>query len=305
MSKQHQRKENEYEITQLVEINREQAAELLAETKQILRGKLEEKERRAWESRKEEAEILYISAFSVQTLKLALSHKESLERIQKEVKGCGREACSERSFEEVFQEIVNTLSKGKTAVENPKAFLVGGQPGAGKSGLIRWLEEEFSSNIISINGDDFRKEHPNYDALLTKYGENYIEHTREFSGKMIEELILYFAARKYNLIIEGTLRDIQVPLETSRLLHRHGYQTMLHVMVVKPEKSYLGTLLRYEEMLARGMVARPTPKDFHDKVVERLPDNLQSLYLAKEFDGIALFNREGACLSSTYQVIDL
>ena len=56
------------------------------------------------------------------------------------------------------------------------------------------------------------------------------------------------------------------------------------MLVVKPEKSYLGTLLRYEEMIKWGKIPRMTPKEHHDLVVKNIGDNLEIIYNSKAFD---------------------
>lgn len=51
-------------------------------------------------------------------------------------------------------------------VQNPKAIILGGQPGAGKSLLHRIYKKKFNQNIAIINGDDYRKYHPNIKELI-------------------------------------------------------------------------------------------------------------------------------------------
>lgn len=58
-------------------------------------------------------------------------------------------------------EILNNNARA-TPQQNPKGFVLGGQPGAGKSILIEKIKKELNSNVIVINGDDYRKYHPDY-----------------------------------------------------------------------------------------------------------------------------------------------
>ena len=62
----------------------------------------------------------------------------------------------EDEFKEVFKEIYRDLIKNVSITGEKKAFLLGGQPGAGKSGLTALLEKNYM-DLIVINGDDFRK----------------------------------------------------------------------------------------------------------------------------------------------------
>lgn len=204
---------------------------------------------------------------------------------------------TEKEFEIALKETIFELSNGKKPTEEKRAFLLGGQPGAGKSGMTGILQEE-NTNIIVINGDEFRKKHPHYKELEEKYGKESVEYTKGFSGKMTEALINKLSDKGYNLIIEGTLRTTEVPLKTQQELSKKGYQVEMAVIQVKPQFSYLGTLTRYEEMIKRGLQPRATLEKDHQKVVDNIANNLSELYQKKVFSNIRLFNREGECLYS-------
>jgi len=66
--------------------------------------------------------------------------------------------------------------------------------------------------------------------------------------------------------------------------------------VVKPEKSYLGTLSRYEQMMTKGKIPRMTPKEHHNLVVNNIGNNLETIYNSKVFDNIKLFDRDNNLL---------
>ena len=205
---------------------------------------------------------------------------------------------NDEEFQKKYLKIKKKLVINKNSVEFPKVFVLGGQPGAGKSTLTSKIEESMDKNIIAINGDDFRSSHPNYDNLIKTYGDDSVLYTQKFSNTITEKLIEDLGNKKYNLIVEGTLRTSEVPLKTSRLLHDKGFNTNLSIVCVKPEFSYLGTLERYQKMKENGFIARATPKEAHDNVVTNFAENLSKIYLEKEFDNIEVFTREGKCLYS-------
>lgn len=200
-----------------------------------------------------------------------------------------------------FKKKLEILSKELTyGIERPlekKAFILGGQPGAGKSGITVLLEKE-NKNMIVICGDDFRKEHPHYRELQKMYGKESVEYTKEFAGKMTEALISKLSDEGYSLIIEGTLRTVETPLKTQNELANKGYRVELDVMQVKGELSYLGTINRYEEMLKKGLQARATLKKDHQIVVDKIANNLSEIYQKNLFSNIRLFTREGECVYS-------
>ena len=185
-------------------------------------------------------------------------------------------------LELVFQKILKMYMSSYSSSKNPKVFLLGGQPGAGKSGLENMLN--LKDEYISISGDDYREYHPRFREINLEYGKEASKYTQQWAGQITEKLIEKLAKAKYNLIIEGTLRTAQLPLKEADRFRKLGYEVELHVLAVKPEKSYLGTLLRYEEMIKWGKIPRMTPKEHHDLVVKNIGDNLEVIYNSKAFD---------------------
>lgn len=207
------------------------------------------------------------------------------------------EEFSEAEFQKALQRMIRALTHGKTIPDQPKAILLGGQSGAGKTTIHRIKQKEFQGNIIIIDGDSYRSQHPNYLALQEKYGKDSVDYTKEFAGKMVEHLVDELSAQGYHLLIEGTLRTTQVPSQTAQLLNSKGYQVSLAIIATKPELSYLSTLIRYEELYAIDpKQARATPKEHHDGIVENLIDNLRELENTKLFNQIQIYQRDRACV---------
>ena len=164
--------------------------------------------------------------------------------------------------------LIDVCYRDYAETARPKAYLVVGQPGAGKTQIIREICKE--KDIAYINGDGFRKFYPEYHELYRKHGDELVNITKGFSGAITERLIEKLSDKRLDLIIEGTLRTTDVPEKTRALLSQKGYKTELDLIVVKPEISWLRTRRRYEEMKKEGMTPRMTPKDHHDKVVKSL-----------------------------------
>ena len=209
------------------------------------------------------------------------------------------EEFSEDEFQKALQRTIRalTLTRGKTIPDQPKAILLGGQSGAGKTTIHRIKQKEFQGNIIIIDGDSYRSQHPNYLALQEKYGKDSVDYTKGFAGKMVEYLVDELSKQGYHLLIEGTLRTTQVPRQTAQLLRKKGYHISLAVIGTKPELSYLSTLIRYEELYTiNPNQARATPKEHHDGIVEHLVDNLRELENDKLFDRIQIYQRDRTCI---------
>ncbi|MFD3449468.1 zeta toxin family protein [Microbacteriaceae bacterium 4G12] len=200
---------------------------------------------------------------------------------------------SEDQFQDRFQELKYRLSIKKSIQKNPVAYILGGQPGAGKSLLHGLIKDKLSDNVITIDNDTFKQMHPNFDLLVEKYGKDYVAYVTPFSNRMTEALMNHFSNQGFSLTIEGTLRTVETPVKTVTNLKEKGYEVNLYVMAVSKDLSYLGTLARYESMYARSsQTARATDKAIHDTVVSNLPDNLDTLCSGDYFADISLFTRE-------------
>ena len=193
-----------------------------------------------------------------------------------------------------FKEILGYYKSMYSPTENPKVALLGGQPGAGKSGLENMVN--IKKNYVSISGDDYREYHPRFKEINLEYGREASKYTQQWAAEITEKLIKELRKEKYNLIIEGTLRTAELPLKEANAFKKADYKVELNVVVVKPEKSRLGTLERYEAMLKQGKVPRMTPKEHHDLVVNNIGNNLEIIYNSKAFDNIKLFDRENNLL---------
>ena len=193
-----------------------------------------------------------------------------------------------------FKEILGYYKSMYSPTENPRVALLGGQPGAGKSGLENMVN--IKKNYVSISGDDYREYHPRFKEINVEHGREASKYTQQWAAEITEKLIKELRKEKYNLIIEGTLRTAELPLKEANAFKKAGYNVELNVVVVKPEKSRLGTLERYEAMLKQGKVPRMTPKEHHDLVVNHIGNNLEIIYNSKAFDNIKLFDRENNLL---------
>ena len=158
------------------------------------------------------------------------------------------EKCTEGEFSEKFEELRwNLLNAYRPTLESaPQAFLLGGQSGAGKTTLHKIVHRRLDGNGISINGDDYRKFHPRFLELQRIYGDEAVNYTAPWAGRMTEALIDSLSRIEYNLVIEGTLRTAEVPLKTAELLRQRSYGVSLALMAVKPEISLVSCQIRYE-----------------------------------------------------------
>ncbi|CKC60752.1 type II toxin-antitoxin system toxin PezT [Streptococcus pneumoniae] len=204
---------------------------------------------------------------------------------------------TDSEFKHALARNLRSLIRGKKSSKQPIAILLGGQSGAGKTTIHRIKQKEFQGNIVIIDGDSFRSQHPHYLELQQEYGKDSVEYTKDFAGKMVESLVTELSHLGYNLLIEGTLRTVDVPKKTAQLLKNKGYEVQLALIATKPELSYLSTLIRYEELYAiNPNQARATPKEHHDFIVNHLVDNTRQLEELAIFESIQIYQRNRSCV---------
>lgn len=192
---------------------------------------------------------------------------------------------------------LDTLNKYPNAVpqEKPIAVFIVGQPGAGKSTIINSLENK--DQFIFIDADQYRNLYDDVNNLKNKDIYEYLNQSGKVSGKTVEYLIDDFSNQKYNLLIEGTLRNPDVPVHTAKLLNNKGYTSNMNVMAVKPEESKLSTIDRYLTLedqkinIDKDTLARPVDPKIHDTIAKNLPENLKKVAESNQFNTISIYTR--------------
>ena len=178
------------------------------------------------------------------------------------------------------------------ASKNPIGFVLGGQPGAGKSKLLEKIANNLNGNVLVINADEFRRQHPKFDEIQTKYGDEAPKYTAEFSGKMAEIVLNTALSEKYNIAIEGTFRTAETPLKTIDLMKNQGYKIAVHIQTCPKEISWQNTIERYEAMKKAGLTPRAVDKAHHDLVCYKLGENADKVLQSGKTDEFKVFNRD-------------
>ena len=181
-------------------------------------------------------------------------------------------------------------------VDKPTLYLLGGQPGAGKSTISDRLMEEHP-NAIFINSDTFHELHPKYQEIKEELKSEYIDVTGKFAGEVNKKIVQTLSDQKYNLIIEGTFHSLETPKQITQALQSKGYTAELHALAVPRDISYVGTLSRYFVGKIKG-TGRAVNKEYYDSVAEKFPVNLKSLAESGMFQSMHLHTRDKEIFST-------
>lgn len=201
-------------------------------------------------------------------------------------------AFEDLDVETVVQDEVKLAMSRYQRQAHPRAILLAGQPGAGKTELSSMLSSEMAGDVAFINGDDYRRYHPHRRQLYQKFGADSAGMLSPFSNAVTERLIKKLSVHRMNLVIEGTGRTVEVPKTTAELLTAAGYTVDMAVIAARPEISLISTLLRFYQMEEGGTIPRATAISAHDNVVAVLPGNLDALALLPCISRLSIWDRD-------------
>lgn len=190
--------------------------------------------------------------------------------------------------------------KSLTVVNNPYVIILGGQPGSGKSTCIQEIEQEqrFKGNIIAICNDDVKPFFPNYVKLLTNAPDKTSNIVQPYANVVVNKLREEFSDKKYNLIIEGTMRTSETPLNTIRTLNAKGYKSEAYLISANYYTSRVGCLNRREREILKTGHGRSVPIEKHDEAYNNIPHTLDALIKSDELADIKILDRRNNLIGS-------
>lgn len=192
--------------------------------------------------------------------------------------------------EEIYLRERKDLLSDLTPQEKPLAFILGGQPASGKSKLAKEFMGNFSNdNILFVNGDIYREFHPNRQELINN-PLSYSKETQIFSNVFTENLIREAIENKYNIMVEGTMRNPQVPYNTAKMFKENGYEVEILAISAPSVFTELGLYNRYQEEINFQGWGRLAEIESHNSAVSGILASLDLLYNEKAVDKIHLYS---------------
>ena len=194
--------------------------------------------------------------------------------------------------EQVYTKIERHALDHTVAQEKPRAILLGGQPGSGKSELARMAQHELSQNgrAVVIDADKLRERNPVYQALSLTDPKNAADLTHKEAAEWARRLTTATVQGRRNLVIDGTMRDPKGVLTLAAKLREHGYTVEARVIAVSPEVSINRARLRFEEQMAARGVGRFVNQAQHDVAYKGLADSVSALESARAVDAIRVYD---------------
>lgn len=195
-------------------------------------------------------------------------------------------------FERAKREVIELFLEPESESISPVGMLLGGQPASGKTKLIRFIRNNYAERFTIINGDEFREYHPRYEEIKKLHGLDAPTYTQKFSNAMVEAVKEECIRRRYNIIIEGTMRNPAVIENTAKELKKAGYRCEGHVLAIHCDDSTLGVFQRYEWDWKKTGSGRFSNLDIHDEAYRQIPVNLNTALQHGWLDRIVLYCRD-------------
>ena len=199
---------------------------------------------------------------------------------------------TKKEHETYYEELRNSYIKGKKPVKKPVAVIVGGQAGAGKSGLLEYSKKLFKdSNFIIINGDEIRFFHPKCDEIARLYPELYIEITSQDTNLWTRKLFAELRQKKFNLIFEGTMRNNIIANDGITELQKLGYIVIVRGLAVSYLESMTSILERYESQISQKGWGKLITLNQHNEGYIGMPETINYIEQQNKYDILEIFAR--------------
>lgn len=177
---------------------------------------------------------------------------------------------SEEEFEEMYEEAKKLIiGNRQPSKERPTAIVTGGQPGAGKIGLVLKSKRDFkakSEEVVVLDSDIYRGLYKKSMEIAEKYPELYSEITDKATGKITNRLLNELIQNGYDFIFEGTMAKINIidSLKASPI----KYNIIARLIATSREESLISVFERYVLMIENMGIGRFATIEAHDSRYE-------------------------------------
>ena len=199
---------------------------------------------------------------------------------------------SEGEHDKYYDIIKRLWTETKYPVENPVAVIIGGQTGAGKSGIISYSEKMFiDGNVVTINSDEIKPFHPQSAEIARCYPELYTIITDQESNTWTSRLFEETRNENYNIIFEGTMKNNRVADDAIADLLERGYTVVVRGLAVCDLESRLSILERYEAQVANKGWGRLVVTEHHNQTYNGMPNTIDYIENNGKYDVLEIFRR--------------
>lgn len=172
-----------------------------------------------------------------------------------------------------------------TRVDRPKAIILAGQPGAGKTKMRKEAVESFDAKegFVAIDTDELRASHPRYKTFAKENDRTAAARVQKDASQWSDELIQDTIDARCNLLVDGTLKTPDNARSLCTQLKENGYEVEIRALAVPIEDSEMRIYSRYERQREELGTGRWVPKGIQH---EAYPGMVESLRVVED-EGLA------------------
>ena len=199
-------------------------------------------------------------------------------------------------YSDALRDAREELFSGKEPQSKPKAIILAGQPGSGKSLLAQKAQEELNAKGggVVIDVDELREFHPRYTQLAKEDYETAATRVQPDASQLSKDLRAEATNGHYNLIIDGTLNNPAKAEKMARELKAAGYKVDIRAMAVPKAISEQGVAGRLENALADPngrAIPRIVEPSVQKEAYEGLPSALEHIEKLGVADRVEVYER--------------
>ncbi|MEW2577677.1 zeta toxin family protein [Streptomyces syringium] len=196
------------------------------------------------------------------------------------------------------QVILPAATEGAAHQDRPVVVIVGGQPGAGKTGIADMVQAALNrrGGAVRIGRDLYKAAHARYASLLA-------EDVRTAGVKIRPDTIRWQAAvedhvraRGFDAVAESALADAEEFRQSAAAYRQAGHRIEVVALATAEALSQLGTLERFLSETVVGIGGRYVSWENHDACSASLLATLAVIEVEKLADRITVVRRDGTVL---------
>lgn len=187
--------------------------------------------------------------------------------------------------------------------EQPRAIILAGQPGAGKSIYRDNAIEKFrgQGGSVLIDPDNLREYHPRYEKYVDEDMHTAATKVQDDASNMAKQLRKEAIVGQHNVIIDGTLGDPQKATALCQELRDNNYQIEIIAIAVDDETSYRNVCFRLEQQaqtlrfpeIHQKALPRDVPREYQKYCYDGMPNSLRKIEEQNLADHIVVVDRYG------------
>ncbi|MBS0212568.1 MAG: zeta toxin family protein [Proteobacteria bacterium] len=199
--------------------------------------------------------------------------------------------------QELAAKIAEPRIEATETVDEPTAVLTGGQPGAGKSHIVKAIAADYQAGggIVRVDPDDIRPQLPYMRPIIEAGSDEVPEVANLDAGTVAYQVVQLAKAAQRNVLVDGTLQNTDRALGLAAELRDAGYRVEVHGMAVYPDLSHARTYARREADIANSTTGfgRGVTDEFHRQAVAGFAHTVKMIYDGGHVDRIALYDEKG------------